>query len=66
MLFAAAVSQAAVFLLLLWQALSDESVIAAYATTSGLLVSLLVVSIGATWSRSSGAEPRTRTAVRPA
>jgi hypothetical protein len=66
MLFAAAASYAALFLLLLWQALSGESVIAGYATTSGVLVSLLVISIGVTWSRSSGAEPRTRTAARPA
>ena len=70
-LFAAAASYAALFVLLLLQALNGVSVIAGDKTTSGLLagwalVSLLVVSIGAIWSTSPEAEPRTRTAARPA
>lgn len=71
MLFAAATSYAALFVLLLLQALNGVSLIAGEKTTSGLLVgwalvSLLVVSICATWSRSPAEGPRTRTAARPA
>ena len=70
-LFAAAASYAALFVLLLLQALNGVSLIAGDKTTSGLLagwalVSLLVVSICAIWSTSPEAEPRTRTAARPA
>ena len=72
MLFAASASYAALFLLLLWQALSGERVIAGLTTTSGLLVSwtlvslLVVVAIVVNASRSPDAERRTRTAARPA
>ena len=71
MLFAAAASYAALFVLLLLQALNGVSLIAGDQTTSGLLVSwgllsLLVVSFCAIWSTSSEEEQRTRTAVRPA
>ena len=71
MLFAAAMSYAALFVLLLVQALNGVSLIAGEKTTSGLLVgwaflSLLAVSICATWSTSPAEGRRTRTAARPA
>ena len=71
MLFAAAVSYAALFVLLLLQALNGVSLIARDQTTSGWLVgwgllSLLVVSICAISSTPPAEEPRTRTAARPA
>lgn len=70
-LFAAAASYATLFVLLLLQALNGVSLIAGEKTTSGLLVgwalmSLLVVSICATWSTSPAEGPRRRTAARPA
>ena len=70
-LFAAAASYAALFVLLLAQALNGVSLIAGEQTTSGLIagwgvLSLLVVSFCAIWSTSSEEEQRTRTAVRPA
>jgi hypothetical protein len=70
-LFAAAASYAALFVLLLVQALNGVSLIAGEQTTSGSLagwglLSLLVVSFCATWSTLPEEERRTRTAVRPA
>lgn len=70
-LFAATASYAALFVLLLVQALNGVSLIAGEQTTSGSLagwglLSLLVVSFCATWSTLPEEERRTRTAVRPA
>ena len=71
MLFAAAASYAALFVVLLLQALNGASLIAGEKTTSGWLVgwgllSLLVVSICAIWSTTPEEGRRTRTAVHPA
>jgi hypothetical protein len=72
MLLAAAASYAALFLLLLSQALSGQSLIGIDATTSGALATWAVTSvvvvavIAVTASTSPGGEPRTRTFVRPA
>jgi hypothetical protein len=72
MLLAIAASYAALFLLLLSQALSGQSLIGVGATTSGTLATwavasaIVVAAIGVTASTSPGAERRTRTSVRPA
>ena len=70
-LLAAAASYAGLFVVLLWQALSGQSLIGGVGTTSGLLaawaaLSLLVVAIGARAPTMREAERRPRTAARPA